>query len=90
MLMITQHTLNIFHVCFLSVFPCFCSFNTSKNVKVEFIEFVILKAFFQVVHFICSMQEPDPSFRSISMSIQKTFRSVSVECFHFTFLAAAK
>ena len=82
MTIITQHTLNIFTFSFMSIFPCFCSFNTSKNVKVEFIEFVILKAFF--------MQEPDPSFQSISMSIQKTFRSVSVECFHFTFLAAAK
>ena len=62
----------------------FCSFNNSKSVKLKFIEFVRLKAFFQVVHFICSMQELDPSFRSISMSIQKTFRSVSVFISHFT------
>ena len=32
----------------------FCSFNNSKSVKLKFIEFVRLKAFFQVVHFICS------------------------------------
>ena len=36
----------------------FCSFNNSKSVKLKFIEFVRLKAFFQVVHFICSLTLP--------------------------------
>ena len=34
----------------------FVLFNNSKNVKGKFIEFVSLKAFFQVVHFICTTQ----------------------------------
>lgn len=48
---------------FSSVSPCvFVLLNNSKDVKVKFIEFVSLKAFFQVVHFICSM---NPSLNSL-------------------------
>ena len=55
---------------FFSVSPyVFVLLNNSKNVKVKFIEFVSLKAFFQVVHFICRM---NPSLNSL-------FRILNIE-----------